>query len=239
MPRYAFAAIFVSGLLALGTLAACGGGSSINGDVSVAAGQTAGDVATVNGSVNVGDGATVGGAMTVNGGVTLGANVTAKSVKTVNGEVRLGEAAKVSGGVLSVNGALTLEKGADVSGKIANVNGDIQLTTAHVGGGITTINGDIEVGRDSRVEGGIHVDKPDFSGDMKNTRVPRIVIGPGAVVQGPLLFERAVKLYVSDSAQIGPVEGATPELFSGEQPGDVVQAADAGTAAATGGPEKE
>jgi hypothetical protein len=44
------------------------------------------------------------------------------------------------------------------------------------------------------------------------------VIGPGAVVQGELKFERKVKLYVSDKATIGTVTGATPEMFSGETP---------------------
>jgi len=44
------------------------------------------------------------------------------------------------------------------------------------------------------------------------------VIGPHAVVQGTLEFRRDVVLQVSDSAQIGPVKGATPVKFSGQQP---------------------
>jgi hypothetical protein len=47
---------------------------------------------------------------------------------------------------------------------------------------------------------------------------PRIVIGPGASVQGELRFERKVQLYVSDRATIGPVSGATAIRFSGEDP---------------------
>jgi len=46
----------------------------------------------------------------------------------------------------------------------------------------------------------------------------RVVIGPGAVVKGTLSFQREVKLYVSDRATIGPVEGATVNKFSGEHP---------------------
>jgi hypothetical protein len=48
--------------------------------------------------------------------------------------------------------------------------------------------------------------------------VPRIVIGPGAAVQGELRFERTVQLFVSDKATIGTVTGATPISFSGESP---------------------
>jgi hypothetical protein len=48
--------------------------------------------------------------------------------------------------------------------------------------------------------------------------VPRIVIGPGATVQGELRFERPVQLFVSDKATIGTVTGATPIPFSGERP---------------------
>jgi hypothetical protein len=44
------------------------------------------------------------------------------------------------------------------------------------------------------------------------------VIGPHAVVQGTLEFRREVELYVSDSAQIGAVKGATAQKFSGANP---------------------
>jgi len=219
MARNAFSAItFVRTAVwvaALGMLVACGAGS-INGPVSIAPGQQSNeDVTTVNGAVNVGDGAKIKGATTVNGSITLGSNVTAQAARTVNGAVKIGESTHVSGEVLTVNGEVTLAKSADVQGKVANVNGHIQLESAHVGGGIATVNGDIEVGSGSRVEGGIHVEASTFDSGRK---VPRIVIGPGAVVQGTLKFDHEVKLYVSDTATIGPVEGATPEKFSGDQP---------------------
>jgi hypothetical protein len=68
----------------------------------------------------------------------------------------------------------------------------------------------------SRVEGGIRVEKP--SGFSFNNNEPVIIIGPGAVVQGELRFERKVTLYVSDKATVGTVIGATPIRFSGESP---------------------
>ena len=217
MARYMTAAKATALLLAIGALAGCGM-NSVNGSVSVAAQFKSGDVGTVNGSVTVGEGATVEEAMTVNGGVRIEPRATAKSVKTVNGEITLGESAKVSEGVFTVNGALRLSNGADVAGGIGNVNGDIRLVAAHVGGGIETVNGDIDVGSGSRVEGGIHVDKADLT-DNPNSRQPRIVIGPGATVDGPLRFERPVKLLVSESATVsGPIQGATAEKFAGDQP---------------------
>jgi hypothetical protein len=53
-----------------------------------------------------------------------------------------------------------------------------------------------------------------------NSRAPRIVIGPGAAVQGTLRFERDVRLYVSDKATIGPVTGAAVVRFTGDNPPD-------------------
>ena len=41
--------------------------------------------------------------------------------------------------------------------------------------------------------------------------------GPGAVVEGPMTFERAVRLYVSDTATIGQVTGAAAIKFAGDQ----------------------
>ena len=39
------------------------------------------------------------------------------------------------------------------------------------------------------------------------------MIGPGAVVEGPLVFEREVKLYVHASARTGSVRGATAQRY--------------------------
>lgn len=189
----------------------------INGAVRVEAGRQAGDVSTVNGAVYVGDNATVQEASTVNGAVELGAKAQATELGTVNGAISMGSASRVSGEVNAVNGSIHLAPGADVGGRLENVNGAIVLDGAHVAGGLGTVAGDITVGANSRVEGGILVDKSRgwFSG---NSRTPMVVIGPHAVVQGTLEFRRKVVLKVSDSAQIGPVKGATPVKFSGATP---------------------
>jgi len=73
------------------------------------------------------------------------------------------------------------------------------------------------IGANSRVEGGLFIDENN-SWFNWGTHKPRVVIGPHAVVQGTLKFKREVDLYVSDSATIGAIEGATPVKFSGDTP---------------------
>lgn len=192
--------------------------SKVNGTASVDAGQNAGDVHTVNGSVRIGSRATVQKASTVNGSVELGEGATATAVKSVNGAVSLHEQSRVSDDVQTVNGRVQLERGADVKGHLSNVNGEISLDGAHVGGGIETVNADMDIGGGSKVEGGILVKKPNMGWHTNNDRNPKIVIGPHAVVRGTLRFERAVDLYVSNSATVGKIEGATPHTFSGSAP---------------------
>ena len=49
-------------------------------------------------------------------------------------------------------------------------------------------------------------------------RLPRIVIGAGTVVHGPMVFEHEVELFVHTTAKTGPVTGATAQGFSGNAP---------------------
>lgn len=197
------------------------GAGTVNGSIRVPAGTHSGSLGTVNGSIHIDEGATAGPAHTVNGGIDVGARASADSLTTVNGGVTLGAGAHVSHEVTTVNGSMSLENGSDVGGALKNVNGRIALAAAHVGGGLRTVSGDIDVSGESRIEGGILVEKANdgwFSWSSHNPRKPRIVIGPGAVVRGDLRFEREVDLYVSDRATVGPISGATAIRFSGERP---------------------
>jgi len=206
-------------LLAVGSCGVSEDGDSshkINGSVHVAAGKPAGSAETVNGSVHVDANAAVTQAATVNGAIHIGAHATASSVKTVNGAVTIDDGARVSGSIEAVNGGVTMHEGSDVAGSLKNVSGRIELTGAHVGGGIRTVSGDISVLGASKVEGGLVVQKPGASITISDP--PRIVIGPGASVQGELRFERDVRLFVSDKATIGAVTGATAVSFSGDSP---------------------
>jgi len=190
----------------------------VNGSIHVPDNATAGKLSTVNGGIRIGAGAHAKSAETVNGGIDVGSNATLDSLETVNGGLRLGEKVKVAKTVETVNGSITLDNGADVAGKLSNVNGGIHLDNAHVGGGIDTVSGDIDIGANSRVEGGILVEADHSWFRVGSGRLPRVVIGPHATVQGKLTFKRDVELYVSDSATIGDVEGAKPVKFSGDKP---------------------
>jgi len=108
-----------------------------------------------------------------------------------------------------------------VAKDITTVNGAIGLVGTDLAGGIDTVNGDITVGVGSHVHGGIKVEKPGTSWmpiHIGKHTPPRIIIGPNAIVDGPLVFEREVKLYVHSSARIGSVTGASAVRFSGAQP---------------------
>lgn len=189
----------------------------VNGSIRIDEGQLAGDLETVNGSIHLANHAKADSADTVNGSIEIGDDSELKSAETVNGAISLGQRARVREDAESVNGAITLERGAEISGKVSNVNGRIRTEAARIGGDIETVAGDIEIGADSRVDGGLLVEKP--SGwSWGKQKLPRVVIGPNAVVQGRLVFHREVELYVSSSAKIGAVEGATAKTFSGATP---------------------
>lgn len=197
------------------------GARTVNGSIQVPSGQKTGNLVTVNGSIHIGDNATLGKASAVNGSIHLGDHATATALTTVNGGISLADGDHVANAVTTVNGSVTLHNGSDIAGRVRNVNGMIHLQDAHVADGIETVNGSIDIFGTSHVEGGIHVKKANsfwLLNWFQSDHVPRIVIGPGAVVQGDLRFDHKVKLYVSDKATIGPVTGATPERFTGDQP---------------------
>jgi cytoskeletal protein CcmA (bactofilin family) len=204
---------------ALGVAWAASETSRVMGSIEVAAGEHTGDLSTVNGSVKVGENAVVGRAKAVNGSIELDSHASAAEVVTVNGSIDLREGVQVAGDVHTVNGRLNVENGAEVRGDVRNVNGRIRVAAAHLGGGIETVSGSVELGPNARVDGGIHVHK-DSGSQFSENPPPRVVVGPGSVIGGTLNFERPVRLYVSDRATIGPVQGATAVKFSGDQPHD-------------------
>ena len=190
----------------------------VNGSIAAEAGQRYGDLSTVNGGIDLGRGATVEDVETVNGGIEAGDEVSARSVSTVNGGIRFGQRAQVDGDVETVNGGIFFDRGSSVRRGVSTVNGGIGLVDTDLGGGIETVNGDITVGVGSHVKGGIHVEKPNGTIRWGKQKVPRIVIGPNAVVEGNLVFEREVRLYVHQSARIGNVSGATAQRYSSATP---------------------
>ena len=192
----------------------------VNGSITAEAGQFYGDLSTVNGGIDLQRGAKVEDVETVNGGIEAGDEVVARSVSTVNGGIRFGQRAQVDGDVETVNGGIFFDRGSNVRRGVSTVNGGIGLVDTDLGGGIETVNGDITVGVGSHVKGGIRVEKPtgNWGLRMGKPKMPRIVIGPNAVVEGNLVFEREVTLHVHQSARIGNVSGATAQRYSTATP---------------------
>lgn len=194
--------------------------SSVNGSLHLEDGVTAKDVETVNGSVHIGERCRVEAVETVNGGISLGEGTHAQSVESVNGTVKLGRQVQLAGDMTTVNGSTLVAQGAEVRGNIETVNGRIELDAARIGGTLQTRNGDITVGANSHVRGDLIVEKANRGWFGGNKRKPKIVIGPNATIEGTLRFNREVDLYVSNSAKIGKVEGATLRRFSGSEPSE-------------------
>ena len=190
--------------------------SKVNGSIEATAGNTYGDLDTVNGAVRIGEGAQVRDASTVNGGITVADGASVGSLETVNGSIRLGRNVQVGKDIETVNGSVFVDQGGKVGGDIETVNGAIGLVRTELRGGIETVNGDITVGVGSRVAGGITIERAHGWFNSGKKRKPRVVIGPDAVVEGPLKFEREVALYVHRSARTGPVTGAEPVVFESE-----------------------
>ena len=193
----------------------------VNSSITAEAGQPYGDLSTVNGGITIEAKAHVEDAETVNGSIRAGDDIQSKSLTTVNGSIHVGMRSQVEGNIETVNGGIFVDLGGKVARGIETVNGAIGIVGTTVGGDIETVNGDITVGTGSHLKGGIKIEKPNkgwghsWSGKQ---RIPRVVIGPNAIVEGPLVFEREVKLYVHASARIGDLRGATAVRFDGSTP---------------------
>jgi DUF4097 and DUF4098 domain-containing protein YvlB len=197
------------------------GASTVNGKISVGTGATvSGDVSSVNGSIRIDEGATVAVVETVNGGLRVADEVRSQGLSTVNGSIDVATDVVVDGDVSAVNGRISVGGGSKVAHDLGNVNGDIELEGSEVGGDVTTVNGDIELADGAVIMGDLVVEKPRGWGNFK--RKPKIVIGPGSRVEGVIRLEREVKLYISESAEVGGVEGEMSLddaiRFSGKRP---------------------
>lgn len=198
------------------------GQSSVNGSISV--GDNAivnGSLDTVNGTIRVGKNTKIGGdADTVNGSIRIDSGSSVDDVDSVNGSIRLGEKVTVDGRIDVVNGKISLAKGTTVADSVSNVNGEIEIAGAEVGGNLTTVNGDVSLSDQATLRGDLVVEKP--GGWNRNTRIPKVIIGPGSTVVGQIVLERKVELFISESAEVGGVSGEMSiddaVRFSGERP---------------------
>ena len=240
MARYVSKTAFTVGLLVL-LMAVPALGASINKSIAIDAGEESDGATSVNGSISVGDNAVVtGGLRTVNGSIRVDAGAEIESAKTVNGRLRMGEGvsagdlttvngsiaigamAAIDGDISAVNGSISAEQDATVTGSIENVNGRISLTGAEIGGDIRTVMGDVEL-QQSTVQGDLVIEKPSSWNNRTNkNRKPRVVIGPGSRVEGTIVVEHEIDLFISDEAEVAAVSGIMDlddaQRFSGDAP---------------------
>jgi len=191
--------------------------SRTNRSIHIGDGERVGDLHSVNGSIEIGDRAVAAIVKTVNGSVRIGTDGHAKSLGTVNGAVSVGKRSIVDNDMTSVNGRLTLSEEAVIQGNVKNINSRIVIgPRAHVGGKVISNNGDITLQENARVDGGIKVKAEPthwFKSGVSTQRRPVITIGPGAQVEGEMVFERDVELRVHSTAKIGAVTGASVERY--------------------------
>jgi hypothetical protein len=210
----------------LGVVAAtvlCGSCSMhIDKPTSIAAGTFPRSVYSVDGDVQVQSHGRTEKVHSVDGDVTLGAFARASAIDTVSGRVELGRQAVCEDDLADVDGDVVLARGARVGGDMRTYDGGLQADDAEIDGAIRTVSGRIELRGITHVGKGIFLDRPKPSNGSDSEaarRLPVIVIGPGVVVDGPIVAQRGGTLRVSRQARIGPVRGLTTQWFEGTPPG--------------------
>ena len=198
---------------------------SVSGDITVAARARVRSVSTRSGDVTLGGQSLVGPVDTVSGDVRVTGQAIAASVETVSGDITLGMQAKVEGRVKSTSGDISAEHGCSISSDVETVSGRIALHGTTVDGDIHFVCADVTVDEGSHVRGKLHLHRP--VNGMHG--VPRVVIGADSRIEGEMVFEVPVSLFVHASAQTGPISGATRTVFCTPQPPQPAQSAQPGS----------
>lgn len=200
-----------------------GSQSTVNGSISVGSNAVVdGSLETVNGSIRIDDSVRLMDAATVNGSIKMGDGVMADDVESVNGTIRIGRNATISGAISVVNGKVHLGVGSSVAAGVSNVNGELRIAGTEIGGDLSTVSGDVWLTDASVLRGDMIIEKPGGWGRRSSRRKPKIVIGPGSRVLGKIEAERAIELFISDTAEVTEVSGEASldqaVRFSGNSP---------------------
>jgi hypothetical protein len=198
------------------------GATTVNGSITVGSDAVVtGGLRTVNGSVRIGSGSTIHNVNTVNGSLRIAEGVEAHHLNTVNGAIMIGEKSSISGDVSAVNGSISLEKSVVVNGEVGNVNGKISVDGATVEGEVSTVTGDVRL-HDAVLKDDLVIEKPGMWSSSGKKRKPRIIVGPGSRIEGAIIIEHEVELFISESAEVGSVSGVMSiddaAMFSGDEP---------------------
>lgn len=191
---------------------------TVNGSITIGHHSNVGDLSTVNGSVKVASNSTVGEANTVNGSVIFAESVTAISADTVNGSIKLGENCKIQEAVETVNGSIVANAGCEIGGDFETVNGKLKAINTKIRGQVKTVNGSIVMLDGTVVYEDIVIKKSKGFFNKSKNKKPKVILGKNVVVKGDLKFEKPVKLYIHDTADVDSdgVENAEITTYSGD-----------------------
>lgn len=183
---------------------------STNGNVKIANRAVVDSVVSTNGNVHINGDAEVGSAHSTNGNVVVGNGVRLRSVNTACGDITLGFNVNVEAQVESTTGDIRAEHGCRIKGRVASVGGNIVLNGTDVKSGLAFVGGNVTVTGGSHVHGGLHLQPP--VNEMQH--LPCVVIGANSRVDGQLVFEAPVTLYVHSTARTGGIVGASRIVYS-------------------------
>lgn len=191
---------------------------TVNGSIKVGHNSNVGDLSTVNGAVKVASNSNVGEASTVNGSITFEEDVSAESAETVNGSIKLGKNCKIAESVETVNGSVTANSGCDIEGDFETVNGRLKAINTEIHGDVEMVNGNIYLLEGTIIHDDIIIHKPKGFFSSSNKKQPKVVIGKNVVIKGDLEFERTVKLYVHETADVDfDVDNVELIKYSGDE----------------------
>jgi predicted acyltransferase (DUF342 family) len=190
---------------------------TVNGSITVGHNARVGDLSTVNGSVKVASSSHIGEVSTVNGSVKIEDDVSAKSAETVNGSIKLGKNCQIEENVETVNGSVTAHSGCNIGGDFETVNGKLKATNTEIHGDVKTVNGSVILLDGTIVYDDIIIRKSKGFFNSGKKKMPTVVLGKNVVVKGDLEFERPVKLFIHDTADVdSDVENAETTKYSGD-----------------------
>lgn len=206
-------------LLGVLTMAACS--FHVDRATTVKSGASHGSVYSVDGDVRVESLAHVRKISVVDGNILLGHGAHTSGLRSVDGRIELDSGVICTGNVRSVAGRIRLADGVRVEGDVQTLTGTIDADNASIDGQLETVAGRVRLTGSTHVAKGILLPKPRPNMKVNNheeQRLPVLVIGPGVVVEGPIVAERGGVLKVSRQARIGEVRGISVQWFDGAAP---------------------
>ena len=195
------------GTVFLGMLAMAGCTLHVDRATSLNSGRPHGSVYSVDGDVRLAPAAHARRISVVDGDIVIGRSARVSALRSVDGRIELGAGAMCRGTVRSVAGRITLADGALVKGDVRTLTGAVEATGATIAGQLETVAGRVRLSGTTHVGKGIMLARPDPSMTVNNheeRRLPVLLIGPGVVVDGPIVAQRGGTLMVSRQAEDRP-----------------------------------